>query len=696
MKFKLFPIFLLVPVFFFFTGNSPKEGDDKKEWLLAEAIRTKLLADHYQKKPIDDSFSGAAFDQFLKNLDYNKRFFTAEDINRMQPYRLKVDDEFKSGDFMLPDTAYKIFDERIKQAESITTEILAKPFELDRSETFETDPEKTTFAATEQELQDNWRKYLKYQTLVKLDELLEQHEKKKENKDSTYTEKSLTELEKEAREKVLKTQQTLFKRLNQMNATDKLSIYLNSIISTYDPHSTFFPPKAKENFDITISGKLEGIGATLTEKDGYIKVERIMPGSASWKQGELKAGDVILKVGQAEEEPVDIVNMRLDDAVQLIRGKKGTEVRLTVKKVDGEIKIIPITRDVVLIEETYAKSAVLKKDAPVGYIKLPQFYRDFNNRNGKSCARDVKAEIEKLKKDNISGLVLDLRNNGGGSLQDVVDIAGLFIKTGPVVQIRTSEGFLHVLKDEDPAVVYDGPLVILVNEFSASASEILAAAMQDYGRAVVIGSNATFGKGTVQNIVDLDELVPPSHSQYTPLGAMKLTIQKFYRINGGATQLKGVVPDIVLPDLYSYLELGEKEMDYAMPWDEIKPVSYSKTNSFKSISKIKKKSEKRISSSQYFTLLNENAKKLKENSEKSLVPLNLKDYRDQQKTLKEQNKKYENLAQEIPGLEVVCLKVEEKTLETDTVKASIAKDWYKDIRKDMYIGEALNVLQDIK
>lgn len=697
MKIKFFPIILLAPAFIFFAGNSPIEKTkEKKEWLLAEKIRNKLLTDHYHKKAIDDSFSANVFDLFINNLDFSKRFFTQEDIARMTPFKLKVDDEFKNGDFMLPDTAFKILEERVSDAEVLYKDVLSHPFDLTKAESFETDPEKSVFPANKAEFKENWRKFLKYQTLIKLNELLEEQEKKKANKDSAYTEKSIAELEAEAREKVLKTQNSWFKRLKRMNDSDKLSLYLNSIISAYDPHSTFFPPKAKEEFDITISGQLEGIGATLMEKEGYIKVERIMPGSASSRQGELKAGDVILKVAQGEAEPVDIVNMPLNDAVQLIRGKKGTEVRLTVKKLDGEIKVIPITRDVVLIEETYAKSAIVKNKNSIGYIKLPQFYRDFNNINGRSCAKDIAKEIDKLNKENIKGLVLDLRNNGGGSLQDVVDIAGLFIKKGPVVQIRTSEGDLHVLADRDAAVHYDGPLVILVNEFSASASEILAAAMQDYGRAVVIGSSSTFGKGTVQNILDLDETVSSSYSDYKPLGAMKLTIQKFYRINGGATQLKGVVPDIILPDEYAFFDAGEKELEYAMPWDEIAPVPYDETKSVKNMEKIQQKSQKRVASNEYFSLINEKAKKLKENSENSLVPLNLEEYRKRQDVLQKENKKYENLAKEMAGVDVVCLQSEKAGLDADSVKASVAKEWYKSIRSDMYIGEALNVLEDIK
>jgi carboxyl-terminal processing protease len=653
------------------------------------------MAGHYQQKDINDAFSGQAFALVLKGLDYNKKFLTQQDVDKLKKYEFQIDDEFKAGNYDLMRVCFELLDKRTKEAEVLYKAILAKPFDFTQDEVFESDPEKLSFPKNKKELEESWRKYLKFQTLIKLNELLDEQEKAKEKNDGSYKEKTQIQLEAEARDKVLKSQDTWFRRLKQLNNSDRLAIYINSVLSTYDPHSNYFPPKAKENFDIQLSGQLEGIGATLVEKDGYIKVEKIVPGSASWKQGELKAGDIILKVGQAKEEPVDVANMRLDDAVQLIRGKKGSEVRLTVKKIDGTIKIIPIIRDIVILEETYAKSAILQNGSKYGYIKLPQFYADFNNNGGRSCSEDVKLEIEKLKKDNINGLVIDLRNNGGGSLKDVVDMAGLFIEKGPVVQVRSSNGALEILEDYDNSVQYNGPLVILVNELSASASEILAAAMQDYKRAIIIGGDATYGKGTVQRMVDLDMLVPPAYAELRPLGAMKLTTQKFYRVNGGATQLKGVIPDVILPDEYSYIEVGEKELDYPMPWDEIKPVYYKEWKFKSPVDDIKKRSKARIDTSSTFRNITGNAQRLKKTSDRTSFSLKLDTYRKEQKDLQKESKQYENMFKEIPALGVLELSAEKESYASDTAKVARIKEWHKEIKKDVYVYEALKVLEDL-
>lgn len=688
-------ILTYVALLFVFNSSMPAgEGDKDKDKVLAGVILHSLIAGHYQQKEINDEFSKSAFDAYIKNIDYNKRFFTRQDIDKLKKWEYKIDDEFKAGNFDLMKNSYALLKKRIEEVEGLYQQILAKPFDFSVDEKIETDPDKYDFPVNRKDLEESWRKYLKFQTLIRLNEL-EKEQVKKVETDKDFVPKSSAELEKEAREKVLQSQTTWFKRIKQLNESDYQAIYINSILSTYDPHSNYFPPKAKENFDIQLSGQLEGIGATLMEKDGYIKVEKIVPGSASWKQGELKAGDVILKVGQSADEPVDIVNMRLDDAVQLIRGKKGTEVRLTVKKVDGSIKIVPITRDIVIIEETYAKSAVLDNGIRAGYIKLPQFYADFNNSGGRSCSQDVKKEIEKLTEEKIEGLILDLRNNGGGSLRDVVEMAGLFIEKGPIVQVRSSDGTLEILEDYDAKVQYKGPLVILVNELSASASEILAAAMQDYNRGVVVGSASTYGKGTVQRMVDLDMLIPPAYNSVKPLGAMKLTTQKFYRINGGATQLKGVTSDIVLPDDYAYMKVGERELEHPMPWDEIKQVYYKDWKDTPHLEKLGKKSHARIDTSSVFKKIDQNAQRLKKTSERSLFPLNLQAYQAEQNKLEQESRQFENLFSNIDGFNVDMIRAEVSTLESDTAKLNRVKTWHTEIKKDVYVYEAMQILHDM-
>jgi len=691
-RYSLFTI-LVLAVFLTFNSSAPENGN--KDKVIAGVILHTLEVGHYLQKDIDDSFSKKAFGLFLKTLDYNKRFFTAQDVKKLKKYELQLDDEFKAGNYDMMKAGFTLLDKRAEEAKELTKEILSKPFDFKVEETLETDPEKTNFPENKKELEDSWRKYLKFQTLVHLNTLMEQQEKGDTVKDVKV--KTFAEMEADARKKVQKSQDNWFERMSQLNETDKISIYINSLLSVYDPHTNYFPPRAKENFDIQLSGQLEGIGATLAEKDGFIKVEKIVPGSASWKEGQLKAGDVILKVAQGKEEPVDITNMRLGDAVQLIRGKKGTEVRLTVKKIDGTIMVIPIIRDVVVLEATYAKSALIKnKENEVGYIKLPQFYADFTNSGGRSCAIDVEKEIKKLKNENIDGLIIDLRNNGGGSLKDVVDMAGLFIEKGPIVQVRSSDGSKEVLEDHDPDIQYKGPLVILVNELSASASEILAAAMQDYNRAIIIGGGSTYGKGTVQRMVDLDRLIPSSYDALKPLGAMKLTTQKFYRINGGATQLKGVIPDLVLPDEYAFLDIGEKELDYPMKWDEIKPVFYKEWELATPISVIKADSKARIDTSNVFKSIKEKAIRLKKNADESIVSLNLDTYRAKQDTLHKEREKYDNLFSPIPGLEAYALSTEKIEMAKDTARAARDKEWFKDMDKDVYLYEATQVINDLQ
>lgn len=675
-------------------------NNDEKNKLLLEALSQTLQVNHYLSKSIDDNFSEKVYELYLERIDYNKRYLTKSDVDKLNGYEHDLDDEVKLKSYEFFDLSCDIIHNRIDEAKGIYEEILAKPFDFSIDETIEIDSDKTGYADDEAALRDVWRKSLKYQTMVKLSELIDKQERDKEEKKDDFKEKTFEELENEARKDVLKSQNELFKRLAQIEKSDRRNIYLNCITNFYDPHTGYFPPKDKEDFDIQMSGKLEGIGATLqAQNDGYIKVSRIVVGSACWKQGELEVGDLITKVAQGEEEPVDVVNMRLDKAVQLIRGPKGTEVRLTVKKRDGAVKIIPIIRDVVILEETFAKSLILKDEKdkhPVGYVYLPKFYVDFNNPAGKSCSKDVLTEIEKLKKNNVEGMIIDLRNNGGGSLPDVIKIAGYFIEKGPIVQVKSRIGRKHhVLSDTDPRINYKGPVTILVNSFSASASEIFAAALQDYGRGVVLGSTSTFGKGTVQRFINFDDFNHPKLNNVKPLGSLKLTIQKFYRINGGSTQLKGVESDIVLPDNYKYIEIGEKEQENAMPWDEMKQAKYEPWYVKYNIEKLKNKSEKRIAKNETFKLIEENAQRLKQLRDKTEYSLNLEAYRKNKKLRDDESKKYENIMDTSLGLNPYSIAEDMDFINTDTTRVARRNEWIKNVSKDAYIFEAYNVLKDI-
>lgn len=672
--------------------------ETEKQKVVLVAVLQNMLQYHYSAPEINDDFSSKVFESHLKDLDYNKRFFNQADYAFLKKFEKNLDDELESQQFNYFEAANSLFNKKIEFVNSFYKKILENPFDFTVDEKVELDAEKRAFAANDTALEELWRKYLKYQVLINIVGKLEIQEKAQETKDTTVKIKSFVVLEAEARAKVAKTHEDMFKRLSKVTKTDRFSEYINAIVHVFDPHSDFFPPKDKENFDIQLSGRLEGIGATLQEKEGYIKVMAIMPGSPSAKQGELKAEDLILKVGQGNEEPVDVVDMRLDNAVKLIRGKKGTWVKLTVKKPSGIIKVISILRDVVVMEESYAKSILVndsKNSQKIGYINLPSFYVDFNNRGGRSCSEDIKKELLKLKAENVEGIVLDLRNNGGGSLQDVVTMGGFFIDEGPIVQVKSKEHEPYVLKDDYKGVVYDGPLVILINQFSASASEILAAAMQDYKRAVIIGSNTSFGKGTVQRIFELD--LPSMYKELNPIGSAKITTQKFYRINGGSTQLKGVVPDVIVPDMYKYLDLGEKEMDYAMPWDQIAPAVYDEwvLKNGADLAKIKAKSAARVEKNEVFKMINASAEHLKHKQDNTVQTLSLVKYREELSNSKKEDDKFKDIDKEIADWDFKILKADETTV-VDSTKIERNKSFIKTLKKDIYLHEAMGVIKDIR
>ncbi len=672
------------------------DNEENKKKVLIDILMNRLSELHYSPKDVDDSLAQTVFDEFVKRMDYGKRFFLKEDIEAFQPYREKIDDLVKEKNYEFFDLTLEHYNKRLTEAKSYYEELIETDFDFSKDEYIERDYDKVAYLETKTELKDYWRKTLKYDIMSRLVDKLDAQEKAQEENDTTVTVKTFEELAIDAKEKVKKNYDNWFKRLDKKTNKDYLATYINSIVNTYDTHTGYFPPKDKADFDIRLSGKLEGIGATLSEKDGYIEVKSIVPGSPCYLQGDLEVDDLILKVAQGADEPVDVVDMPLSDAVQLIRGKKGTEVRLTVKKTDGSQKVVPIIRDVVLLEETYAKSAFLQENGKkVGYIKLPKFYADFKNPKGRQCARDVEVELEKLKAEGADGVILDLRSNGGGSLQDVVKMAGHFIDEGPVVQIKARKGMPYVLKDEVPGTVFDEPLVILVNSFSASASEILAAAIQDYGRGIVIGSNSTYGKGTVQRFYDLDQYIKDDFSELKPIGAVKMTTQKFYRINGESTQHIGVVPDIVLPDTYSYIETGEKEQDYAMPWDEINPVQYDETQMDWNLNKLIKSSESRVNLNETFNKIKKDAERRKRNRDLTKYNLQLDTFQSERCQRKEEAEKYKKLQDKALDFEVTLLEADEMAMVEDTVKQKTSNDWLEKLSKDVYLEEAMNVIGDM-
>ncbi len=687
---RIFLSLLLLSSIFAFRSDV---NENQKTEILLDLIHQGLSQNHFSAIEFNDTFSEKVFDMYIDQLDYSKRFFLASDLAAFEKYKFKLDDELRNKTIYFVREAVDTLTKRLEYVENIYEAILNQPFDFTIDEVVHTDPEKRAYSADFVELEDFWRKILKYQTLTRL------HEKySNQTENDSIEQQSFEVLEAEARESVLKNNKSWFKRLGENDFEDHRDLYINCLTSVFDPHTAYFPPKDKENFDISMSGQFEGIGATLTVKDGYITVNAIVPGSASDRQGELEVEDRIIKVAQSIEEPVDVVDMPLDEAVRLIRGKKGTEVRLTVRKIDETIKEVPIIRDVVILEETYAKSLILERENKIGYIKLPKFYADFTQSGSKNSADDIKTEVEKLMAEGIEGLVIDLRNNGGGSLQDVVKIAGYFIESGPIVQVKARNHSPLILEDTDKDILYKGPLAILVNSYSASASEILAAALQDYQRAIILGSKSTFGKGTVQKMIDLDRVIPFNLRHLAPIGALKMTIQKFYRINGKTTQLNGIIPDIIFPDAQAYIEVGEKELDYPLPFDEISPAEYkicTKKKSHENIIKLEKNSQKRISKSDAFQLVEENARMLKKRQEESVLTLNFEQFKQYRQSIKEESEALRNKLKEDTGITAYSIESDLIAIHEDSTKLKLHTKWKEDIKKDIQLFETLHVMDDL-
>ena len=615
----------------------PVEFDSGRNRLIAYMLSHQLPAQHFAHKSLDD-ISPAAFDLYLRQTDPRKRFFLQQDVDQMKAFTDRIDDELRRGRVVLPDTGTKLFNKRVGEVRIMTDKLLTKGFNPDREDYLELDTKKIEYARTTAELQDRWRRILKMQVLETYLDLLEQENKKIDSADKGEPEIKQPKLYLDGEfdkklwsrslDKVRDRNQLYLERLLQETRQEHYNRFFDTVARAFDPHTNYMAPTSKQDFDIHMSGSLEGIGALLREDEGQIKVVRIIPGSAAERQGDLQAEDVILSVAEKDEDSVDISAMRIREAVSYIRGPKGTEVILTVQRPDGSKKIIPIVRDVVQIEETYVKSEVLedKHGNKVGYIKIPSFYRDFaakgDRKKARNVTRDMFTELHKLKKKKIQGLVLDLRNNGGGSLADAVDITGLFLPGGPVVQVKNSQGEIKVLEDSDKNVFYSGPVIVLVNKFSASASEILAAALQDYDRALIIGGDHTHGKGTVQSLVDMNRNLPLLHrKKYDDLGALKVTIQKFYRINGESTQYKGIHPDIILPTILDYLKSGEKYQDYSLPWDTVDKVQYAQWDRDRfDLDEARRLTAKWLESSKDFKKIADRTEKARERSEHTKVP----------------------------------------------------------------------------
>ncbi len=689
-----FSLFLLVSHTNLKGENSTSDQDPEKDKVLISVLNYMLTRGHYVQKDLNDEFSKHVFTNFIDGLDPSKRYFTKDDIKEFSKYKYQIDNQLKESDIAFYNLVYNRFLSKIKNAKKYYGALLKKPFNYKKNEVIDLDYKKMEYADSEKELVNYWRKQLKLQTIDRIQEQ-ENLDEEKFEKDPTYKKRSFSSIEKIAREKVMTSMENLYIRIDELEHKDWFSTFLNSVVSAFGPHTTYMAPNIKETFDQDMSGKLEGIGARLQKKGIYTHVVELVSGGPAWKQGELEEGDILLKVAQENEDPIDIVGMRLDDAIKFIKGPKDTKVTLSVKKkIDGSTKDITIIRDIVQLDETFVKSSVVLKDGKkFGIIDLPKFYINFDDRNFRDSAKDMEKEIERLKDENVEGLLIDLRNNGGGSLDTAVKIAGLFVDKGPVVQVKYRNEDPVVREDIDKNTQWSGSLVVLVNELSASASEIFAAAMQDYNRAIILGGNQTYGKGTVQNIIPINKFYPNYDKK---LGFLKMTIQKFYRINGGSTQVEGVYSDIAMPTRFSYMSYGERDLEGALKWDKVPQANYKPINSYINFSDVVTTSIERINNDPKFQLIDEYAKWLKNEQEDSTYSLNYKQYKKELKEREVFSKKFNsvfkyksNLTFNSPKYELPLFK-DNKDLEEKRMA------WHKNLSKDIYISEALNVLSQLK
>jgi carboxyl-terminal processing protease len=669
------------------------QSDPEKDKTLIALIKDVIDQGHYNAAAIDDNFSKGVYKDYLDALDPNRRFFLESDIQEFKMYETKIDNMIVNPDLTFFNLTVERLKKRIQEAKVVYKSTGDKPFDFTNDETMNIDSEKLLFAKNYSELKNRWRLGMKLTVLSGVTDKLKIEDDKKA-KDATYKKKTIEELEKDSRISAVKSLNEYFEFLQDLQRDDWFVVYINAIVSQFDPHTSYFAPEQKESFDISMSGKLEGIGARLQKKNEFTEISELISGGPAWQSKELEPGDVVLKVAQGNAEPIDVVGMRLDDVVKKIKGKRGTQVKMTIKKVDGSIKIVSLIRDIVEIEETYAKSSVILKDGKkYGVIYLPKFYIDFENDNNRDAAKDVAIEVDQLKKYGVDGIIMDLRDDGGGSLKTVVDIAGLFIEQGPIVQIK-SERNKEVLFDRDPRIQWDGPLVVLVNNFSASASEIFAAAIQDYNRGVIMGSKQTYGKGTVQNVVDLNQLV--RNNSYGDLGALKITTQKFYRVTGGSTQMDGVVSDIFMPDRYSYIKIGERDSEHAMPWDKIDSAPFDPLKKINNFDGIISSSKKRIAENTQFQLIDESAKWINDRKEDNLVSLNITKFQKEQSAIEESTKKFKAITNYKNQLSFSSLPKELNQIKKDSILGRKRKDWHDMMSKDVYINEAVNVLGEMK
>jgi carboxyl-terminal processing protease len=719
MSKKFLPVLLVLTVASLFVafqtqgrggGDNPKTKNEK----ILRNVGMLLEQGHYSPKNINDSFSKQVLNRFVKDLDEDKSIFLQSDIDSFSRFENRIDDEIHGAKL---ESYYAINDSytrRLNQASQYFTDILSKPFDFTKEENVLLDGDKLNYPKTEADKKEAWRKRLKYMVLSKYSDMLDDREANKNKKPSTtadsaavagkvtpkkFVYKADSTLEREARDMIRKQIDRYFTTLKTHNTNDELfSSFVNAITGEMDPHSNYFAPVDSRGFNEMMSGKFYGIGAQLKEEESKIKIASLITGMPAWKSGEIGVNDEVIKIGQGNAEPVDVTGYAVTDAVKLIRGSEaGTEVRLTVRKPDGSVKVVSLKRGEIKLEDTFAKSAIIKGEHKIGYIYLPEFYMDFEKPNGAKCSEDVAKEIVKLKAENVEGIVMDLRGNGGGSLPEVVKMAGLFIEDGPICQVRgRDEKQPYLWKDRDKSILYSGPLTVMVDEGSASASEIFAAAIQDYKRGIIIGSTSTYGKGTVQRTIPLNpEAENPAFAKNSEdLGTVKLTLQKFYRINGGATQLKGVTPDVVIPDRYEFFKSREKDNDAALSWDEINKADYHPWVSTYSSDAVINAAKDQVNTSSTFQTMKQQIEWIDKKNDKE-VSLNLVKYKADLQQMKTAYKKLDSLYKLPKEMTVLNNSTDTTGLSADKDRMDRNKQFLNRLKGDIYVDETVKVMNNM-
>ena len=670
------------------TEAPAQEARDPREAALSAVVLQLLEERHLLQRTIDDKVSEAALTELVKRMDSGKMFFLAADVDSLGQHAHTIDDQLRAGRLDAAHEAASRYTARVAVVEPMVAGLLAAPLDLTNAEDVELDDDKLTFATTNDQLRERWRQRLELELLERTAPPLAPVDGGAAAPAPTGT---LAAREAKARAAMATAYASRFARLRAYDVRDAAADLINAVGEVLDPHTSYLPPADKANFDIRISGQLEGIGALLRERDHYVEIQELVPGGAAWRQGELVAGDLVLSVATDRGEPVDIADIRIDEVVKMIRGPKGSVVHLKVRRADDSEKVIAITRDVVEIAAAYARGAVLSgKGLPsYGYIYLPSFYGG----QDRAAASDVRLLLGQLVAKKVSGVILDLRGNGGGLLDDAVELTGLFIDQGTVVQVRGGDGEVERLDDQWPGTAYDGPVVVLVDHFSASASEIVAAALQDYKRAVVVGTGPTHGKGTVQSLNSLDRATGGKFE----LGSLKLTIQQFYRANGWSTQLDGVTPDVVLPDPTAYVESGERSLPHAIPTSRVDAAPHTAWPSTWDPAALAQRSAARVTKEPLFAKVAAASKLLLARRGDTRVPLERAAFEARRKTQRDE------LAAVLPDMDKAPAQLTVTPLEAPPPPPAPGKraddrlsKWQDQLARDPWLAEAARVLDDAR